>query len=143
MIRIDPGAWQVMIDHGRQAFPKECCGILLGREDGAGRHVTIAIACRNAYEGDRPDRFAIDPRDILAAEKRSRSLGLSILGFFHSHPNENAYFSKTDLDNCGYPGYSNVVMSIRDGEFSHARSFIVNPEQTAAEAEDLHYSVTD
>ena len=63
MIRIEEAAWQVMLDHARQAYPRECCGMLLGVEQADGeRVVSSAFPSRNAYEGDQSDRFLIDPR---------------------------------------------------------------------------------
>ena len=139
MIRIEAEAWQAMVEHAKGAFPKECCGVMIGAEaDGGKRQVTLAIPCRNAYEGDQKDRFLIDPKDQLAADRKARELGLTVLGFFHSHPNEASYFSSTDLKN-SWPWYSNVVLSIRDGEFKEAKSFIANDDQTAADPEELEF----
>lgn len=138
MIRIEPEPWQVMVAHARAAFPKECCGVMIGREDDNGRLVTIALPCRNAYEGDQKDRFALDPRDLIAAERKAREAKQDVLGFFHSHPNEASYFSQTDLKNSA-PGYSNIVISIRDGEFNEAKSFIADLEQTQATQEELSF----
>jgi proteasome lid subunit RPN8/RPN11 len=140
MLKIESQPWAVMVEHGRACFPRECCGIMLGSEDAEGsRNITEAIACRNAYEGDQKDRFELDVKDILAAEKSARSRGISVLGFFHSHPDEDAYFSATDLKNSA-PGYSNVVMSIRKGEFAGAKCFIADFAQSHAEPEELHYA---
>lgn len=138
MLTIEPAAWRVMVEHGRACFPKECCGIMLGTVDGDARRCTIAIACRNAYDGEQKDRFQLDPKEQVAADRKARELGLDVLGFFHSHPGEDAYFSSTDLKN-SWPWYSNVVMSIRDGEFAGAKCFIANDDQTACDPEELHY----
>ena len=138
MIRIEPGAWSVMVQHARSAYPKECCGILLGTVDGGERSATIAIACRNAYDGEQKDRFLLDPKDQIAADRKGRELGLDVLGFFHSHPDEESYFSATDLKN-SWPWYSNVVMSVKLGEVGYARCFIANDDQTASAEEDLVY----
>ncbi|MBM3796339.1 MAG: M67 family metallopeptidase [Acidobacteria bacterium] len=140
MLKIEAQPWAVMVEHGRACFPRECCGILVGSAGDAGDNVvTLAIACTNAYEGDQKDRFELDPRDVIKAERAAREQRQGVVGFFHSHPNEDAYFSATDLK-FSAPGYSNVVMSIRDGEFSHAKCFIANFDQTAAEPEELHYA---
>jgi len=139
MIRIEESAWQVMLNHARAAYPRECCGILLGIEkDGGERVVSEAFPCRNAYEGDQSDRFLIDPRDQVTANLKSRSENIDILGFFHSHPDCDAYFSATDLKN-SWPWYSNVVMSIRQGEIAHAAAFRANEDQSRSEPEELHY----
>lgn len=139
MIRIEEPAWQAMLDHARGAYPRECCGILLGVEQADGlRVVTAAFPCRNAYEGDQSDRFLIDPRDQVRANLKSRSEDIDILGFFHSHPDCDAYFSATDLKN-SWPWYSNIVMSIRHGEFAHAAAFRANEDQSRSESEELLY----
>ncbi len=126
-----------MIDHAIACYPRECCGILIGNEVEGRRTASLAVACRNAYEGDQKDRFLIDPLDQLAAQKQSRALGLDVVGFFHSHPDEGAYFSKTDLAN-HWPGYSNVVISLREGSFADAKCFRVTGfDQSASEEEEL------
>jgi len=138
MIRIEREAWRVMVDHALACFPKECCGIMIGAVDGDTRTASQAVPCANVYEGDQKDRFQLDPNDQVAAERKARQLGLNVLGFFHSHPNEDAYFSATDLKN-SWPWYSNVVVSIRDGRFSGAKSFIASEDQASAAPEELHY----
>jgi proteasome lid subunit RPN8/RPN11 len=125
-----------MVEHAEAAFPKECCGILLGTDAGGSRHAVVAIACRNAYEGEQSDRFQLDPKEQIAADRKAREMGLDILGFFHSHPDCDAYFSATDLKN-SWPWYSNVVLSVQAGQFRHAKAFIANQDQTAADPEDL------
>jgi proteasome lid subunit RPN8/RPN11 len=136
MIELTPTAWQVMVDHAQACYPNECCGILIGSEQDGRRQVTLAIACRNVYEGEQGDRFTIDPKDQIAAERRARSLGLGVLGFFHSHPDEGAYFSQTDLKN-HWPYYSNVVLSVRNRVVADAKCFQVDIDQTASTEEEL------
>jgi proteasome lid subunit RPN8/RPN11 len=137
MIRIEQPAWGVMLEHATRAYPRECCGILLGVETAEGeREVTVAIPCRNAYDGDQSDRFLIDPEDQFTADRRARADGLDVLGFFHSHPDHGMYFSQTDLKN-SWPWYSNIVISIRKGEFDTAGAFRADEGQTAATPEEL------
>ncbi len=136
MIKIEPGAWQIMVDHAESTFPDECCGVLLGSNDGGHKVVTRAIALENAYEGQQEDRYAIRPEDLLVAERIARSEEVDLIGIFHSHPDCDAYFSKTDLEN-SCPWYSFVVLSVKGGRFDHANSFLPNADQTAAEKEEL------
>jgi proteasome lid subunit RPN8/RPN11 len=138
MLTITEEAWRTMLAHARAEYPRECCGVLLGTLDGDDdvRTATVAVACRNAYEGDRKDRFLVDPGDQLAAQKRARAEDLEVLGFFHSHPDEAAYFSSTDLAHSLH-WYSNVVISVRGGEVAGAACFRVDEERTRAEAEAL------
>jgi proteasome lid subunit RPN8/RPN11 len=59
-----------------------------------------------------------------------------LIGIFHSHPDCDAYFSTTDLKN-SCPWYSFVVLSIQNGKFDHAKSFLPDADQTGAENEEL------
>jgi proteasome lid subunit RPN8/RPN11 len=138
MIRIEPAAWDVMVSHAQQTFPNECCGVMLGSNSGDQKTVKRAIPTENAYRGSQEDRYEIRPEELLAADREARKNGLEVIGIFHSHPNCDAYFSKTDLEN-SCPWYSFVVLSIQKGEFHHANSYLPNADQTAAEKEELVY----
>jgi proteasome lid subunit RPN8/RPN11 len=138
MITIDPEAWNVMVSHAEATFPNECCGVMVGRTENGVKQVTGAVAMENAYKGVQEDRYELRPEDLLAADKGARAEGLDLIGIFHSHPDCDAYFSKTDLEN-SCPWYSFVVLSIKKGKFDHAASFLPNADQTAAEKEDLKW----
>ena len=138
MIRIESEAWQVMLAHARAAFPKECCGVVFGVRDGETKIGRLAVPMQNAYEGGQEDRYEIRNEDLLAADENARKQGLELLCIFHSHPDCDAYFSATDLKH-SCPWYSFVVLSIKNGEFDHANSFLPNPDQTAADKEELVY----
>ena len=136
MIKINPEAWQTMVDHAQSTFPDECCGVMIGSIDGDNKLITAAIALENSYKGAQEDRYEIRPEDLLAADKNARAQGLDLIGIFHSHPDCDAYFSKTDLEN-SCPWYSFVVLSVKGGRFDHANSFLPNADQTVAEKEEL------
>lgn len=138
MIRIEPGAWDVMIQHAQGAFPNECCGVVFGVVEGEHKTGRLAVAMENAYQGSQADRYEIRQTELLAADEKARQQGLELIAIFHSHPDSDAYFSQTDLKNSS-SWYSFVVLSIRAGTFSHAKSFLPNPEQTAAPEEELVY----
>lgn len=138
MIRIEPQAWREMVAHARATYPNECCGAMLGRVDNGHKVVELALCLENAFDGEQRHRYEVRPEDLLAAERRARREGLELVGIFHSHPDADAYFSETDLKN-SCPWYSFVVLSVKRGAVEHARSFLPNAEQTAADEEELIY----
>ena len=139
MIKVEAAAWQVMLDHARAIYPNECCGVMLGTSDGDVKTVTRALAMENAYDGKQEDRYEIRPEDLLRADRDARASGEDLIGIFHSHPDCDAYFSKTDLER-SCPWYSFIVLSIKQGAFDHANSFLPNADQTAADKEELEYT---
>jgi proteasome lid subunit RPN8/RPN11 len=138
MIRIESEAWAAMVAHARETYPNECCGAMLGNLDSGDKNVSIALRLENAFAGAQQARYELRPEDLLAADREARSRNLDLVGIYHSHPDCGAYFSETDLKN-SCPWYSFVVLSIQRGEFDHANSWLPNPEQTAAEKEELVY----
>ncbi len=138
MIRIEPAAWDLMVRHASSTYPNECCGAMLGKLDGDTKLVTEAVTIENAFAGAQAARYEIRPEDLIAADKAARARGLDLIGIFHSHPDCDAYFSKTDLEN-SCPWYSFVVMSIKNGKFDHANSFLPDPDQTRADSEPLEF----
>jgi proteasome lid subunit RPN8/RPN11 len=138
MIEVLQEPWQIMVAHAESTYPNECCGAMLGqRRDGA-KIVTEAVPLTNSFAGAQGDRFQIKPEDLLAADRAARDRGLDVIGIFHSHPDCDAYFSETDLKN-SCPWFSFVVISVQDGRFHHANSFLPDIDQTSAESEPLSW----
>jgi proteasome lid subunit RPN8/RPN11 len=138
MIRIESEAWKEMVRHAESTFPNECCGAMLGVIDGEEKIVRRAIPLENAHQGPQAERYELRPEDLLRADREARQAGMDLIGIFHSHPDCDAYFSETDLKN-SCPWYSFVVLSIKDGRFDHANSYLPNADQTAANKEILVY----
>jgi len=116
--------------HGRE-------GVLEGQateEEAGGVVADAAVLRRPAVLAEHGQVHPAE--DLLEADKKARAAGLDLIGIFHSHPDCDAYFSKTDLEN-SCPWYSFVVLSVKGGKFDHANSFLPNAEQTIAEKEEL------
>ena len=127
-----------MVAHAETTYPNEGCGAMLGSTDGEQKAVRVAIRMRNAFEGAQAARYELRPEDLLAADKAARERHMDLIGIYHSHPDCDAYFSTTDLQN-SCPWYSFVVLSIQKGEFHHANSWLPNVDQTEAAKEELIY----
>ena len=136
MLRIEAQPWTEMVKHARAAYPNECVGVMLGASGNGDKTVQLALAMENVSPGSQRRRYQLDGNDLLAADAEARRRGLTLIGIYHSHPDCDAYFSKTDLEN-SCPWYSFVVLSIRNGEFDHANSWLPDAEQKAAEKEAL------
>jgi proteasome lid subunit RPN8/RPN11 len=72
---------------GRETFPHECCGAMLGKDGVVRRSLQAA-----EYDGrrGRGGDFSSAPTITASAEKRAREAGLDLLGFYHSHPDHPA-----------------------------------------------------
>ena len=94
----------------REAFPRECCGLIEGtRQDGEACAVALHPA-RNIAA--RPDRFEIAPQDHFAALKTARANGQGLIGCYHSHPGGDAAPSTTDLAGAGEEDFFWLIASL-------------------------------
>ncbi len=138
MIRIEPAPWDEMIAHARAIYPNECVGVMLGSSANGAKVVSKALRMENVHDGPQAERYVLEQKALLAADAQARARKLELIGIYHSHPDCDAYFSETDLKN-SCPWYSFVVLSIKQGEFDHANSWLPDPDQTQADKEELEY----
>ena len=109
---------------------------------GIEKTVRVAVPLANAFDGEQGARYELRQEDLLRADSEARRQGMDLVGIFHSHPDCDAYFSETDLKN-SCPWYSFVVLSIKNGEFDHANSFLPDADQTNADNEPLSYPISE
>jgi proteasome lid subunit RPN8/RPN11 len=123
--------------HGRDTFPHECCGALLGR-DGA---VHEASRLPNTTDEGPRRRFLVRPADYRAAEQRARETGLDLLGFYHSHPDHPARPSQYDLDHA-WPSFSYVIVSVLAGQDAALTSWTLRPDRSAFDEEAVEIATS-
>ena len=111
---------------GAAAYPNECCGILIGRDQGGRRLVERLEPGQNVFQADeRYHRFSIDPRAQLKAEREADAEGKAVLGFYHSHPDHPARPSEYDREHA-WPFYSYVIVAIARGKPADMTSWVLD-----------------
>ena len=122
---------------GEGAYPNEGCGIFLGRWEDGKAHVVEVRQGTNLREDRARDRYILDPRDILVAEKDARAKNLEVVGFWHTHPDHPARPSQYDADHA-WPDYVYLIMAIHSGRLVDQNAFVLESEDPAAfRAEEL------
>ncbi len=97
--------------HARDGYPAEVVGILAGSP---GR-VDVVQPLQN-LNTDRPgDRYRVDGLALMRAEQALESQGLTILGYYHSHPDHPAMYSDTDRD-LALPTMAYLITAVADGD---------------------------
>lgn len=124
--------------HGEATYPNECGGMLIGRFEADGKKiVTETFPLENSSEEDQKNRVLILPKDVLKAERYARSLGLDVIGYYHSHPEDAAVPSQYDLDHA-LPVWSYIIVSVLQGKASDVRSWQMEDDRSKFNAEDLN-----
>ncbi len=114
--------------HAERAYPREGCGILLGRISRDARLVVEARPARNALEQATRDRYLIEPEEVLGAEREARSAGLAVLGFYHSHPDHPASPSEFDRQHA-WPWYVYLIVPVAGGRAGQARAWLLRDDR--------------
>jgi proteasome lid subunit RPN8/RPN11 len=95
-----------------QAYPHECCGILLGRNENGRVVIVNSREAANQTAKEKSARhFEIDPLFLYQVEREIEGSNLEIVGFYHSHPDCKAVPSQQDLE-CMIPGLIYAILSV-------------------------------
>ena len=93
----------MVLRHDLQApAPAEGCALLLGQGHGSADsasddwRVQLIWPCRNMLGQQEHDRFELDPREQIAAQRWARAKALTVLGSAHSHPGASVVPSRRD-----------------------------------------------
>ncbi len=124
MLKLSHAHYAALRRHGEETYPHECCGVLLGQtNDDGSRVVTSTARCGNTRTDSPENRYHIDPRELIRIQREGRERGEDIVGFYHSHPDHPAHWSKTDLAEAHWMGCSYVITSVEKGNASMTNSF--------------------
>jgi len=92
------------------AWPAEACGLLVGMRHEARVEVSAVLPAVNRRAAEAPDRYEIDPEDVLAADRAARESGLMLVGAWHSHPGTPATPSARDRAEA-WPDWCYLIVS--------------------------------
>ena len=82
------------------------------------------------FERDARTAYRMDDREVLRLEHEADERGLVVVGFYHSHPDHDAYFSVMDRHRAIWngeplwPGVYHLVLSVRHGRAVDARYYV-------------------
>jgi proteasome lid subunit RPN8/RPN11 len=127
--------------HAEEAYPLECCGLLIGRIEDGGRTriVSERYKVENRFEeGERHHRMAIEPLEYAKAERLHSARGLGVVGNYHSHPDHPAVPSQFDLEHLApWTTMSYVVVSVREGKAVDLRSWELEADRSRFNEEEI------
>ena len=117
-----------MESHAEEAYPFECCGFLIGEEQGDTALVKGVLPAENTHKGEKRRRFLIDAVDFLKAEREALKKGLTLIGVYHSHPDHPAVPSEEDRKHA-LPGFHYPIVSVDHGRSAQVRSWLLGEER--------------
>jgi len=134
MLKLNEQVYDAIRRHGEETYPYECCGVLLGRsisqDDSAeglqgANDVEDSVRAGNIRTDSARNRYQIAPQELVKIQRQGRERGLDIVGFYHSHPDHPAQWSKTDFAEAHWLGCSYVITSVEKGVAQATNSFLL------------------
>jgi proteasome lid subunit RPN8/RPN11 len=142
MIKIEERLLDEIKRQAEREYPRECCGLLIGRiqEGGRTRAVTRTYPVSNSWEESEAmhHRMLIQPADYMRAERQFAREGLGVVGNYHSHPDHPAVPSEFDLAHLApWPTMSYIVVSVGEGRAIDLRSWELAADRSRFNEEEI------
>src|SRR5262245_6207278 len=152
MVILSEHARQAIARHAESTYPHECVGLLIGRLESGRKIVEEIYQAQNTWSADvgltnaehehsLRDRFYLDPRDYMKADRAAQAQGLDIVGCYHSHPDHPAIPSERDRVGAqgvgGGSGFSFLIQSVRDSQAAELTAWLLSEAGDRFIAEEL------
>ena len=115
-----------------EAYPEECCGLLIGFRDPHNQiRVTEVAEAANVAPPPRRNRFEVDPALRFAIMHRLRGTAQHIVGHYHSHPDGPARPSAHDAAMVYEPELFWLIVAVTAGTAGETAAFRYDPSVSA------------
>lgn len=158
MIILTKAAQQAIAEHSEASYPYECVGLLIGRLEEGQMLIEQIYAAQNTWNADvgltdaehehsLRDRFYLDPRDYLKADRAARASGLDVVGCYHSHPDHPAIPSERDRVGAQGVGsgssFAFLIQSVRAGRVAELTAWYLVDEGSRFSGDELRMHSSD
>ena len=110
------------------AYPDECCGLLIGFREPAGRvRVTRVAESVNVAPPPRRRRFEVDPALRFSMMRRLRGSREEIVGHYHSHPDGLARPSGRDSAQAYEPELVWLIVAVAGDRSTATTAWLYDP----------------
>jgi proteasome lid subunit RPN8/RPN11 len=106
-----------IIEHARQEYPLESCGILAGKNGKITKFYLMANAKKSS------SCYLVDPEEQLGVFQEIEKEGLELSAIYHSHPHTSAFPSQRDVDYAFYPDALILIISLMEKEVPQIGAF--------------------
>ncbi|MCU0513026.1 MAG: M67 family metallopeptidase [Anaerolineae bacterium] len=119
---------------GRQmaaTFPNEGGGFLLGHSTPAAIHIVDLLQVANVFASEEQyHRYAMTPQHWARMEDEAEARGLTLVGYYHSHPQSPAIPSDYDRVHA-LPNFVYLITSVMDGQAAEMRVWWLRADRSA------------
>ncbi|MBL4889737.1 MAG: M67 family metallopeptidase [Candidatus Lindowbacteria bacterium] len=135
-IRLTVDMLEGIAKHAEEGFPEEVVGLMIGNTENGVTDVTEVRPLENTAPSNRRRRYAVNELEVMKIDRAAGEQGLTLLGFYHSHPNHPAAPSVTDLEQASTV-FSYVIQSVTDGQAGEITSWRKTDDENAFYKEEI------
>src|SRR5664279_4950961 len=107
---------QKIFRHLEAAYPNEGGGFLLGSLGTDSVRIVDIVPVENIFErAEQYHRYAMTPLDWARLEDQADERGLTLVGYFHSHPDSPAIPSIYDRDHA-LPNFTYIITQVNNAK---------------------------
>lgn len=118
-------------------YPNEGGGFLLGRVQDGFVTVHEIVQVENTFaEEEQYHRYAMRPQDWMRLEDEADERGLSLIGYYHSHPDSPAVPSEYDREHA-LPNFIYIITSVLMARATEMRVWRLRSDRSAFEGGTL------
>lgn len=126
-----------IFDQMEASYPNEAGGFLLGQaRDGAVAIHDIMQVENTFAEEEQHHRYAMTPHDWMRLEDEADERGLSLIGYYHSHPDSPAIPSEYDREHA-LPNFVYVITSVMMAKAADMRVWRLRADRSAFDGSEL------
>jgi proteasome lid subunit RPN8/RPN11 len=124
---------QVIFQQMEHTYPNEGGGFLVGVQRADDTIVQDVIGVENVFETEEQyHRYAMTPQNWAVMEDKADALGMSLIGYYHSHPNAPAIPSEFDRAHA-LPNFVYLITSVMNGQAVDQRVWHLKQDRSAFE----------
>ena len=144
-VRLERHLQARIFEHLEATYPDEGGGFLLGLEDGETITIREIVPITNAFASEEQfHRYAMTPHDWTRLEDDADARGLTLVGYYHSHPDSPAIPSVFDRDHA-FPHFTYLITQVQNAAAVEMRSWRLAEDHSGFSPDTLtlHDSASD
>jgi proteasome lid subunit RPN8/RPN11 len=126
--------------HLEASYPNEGGGFLFGAINGETVEIRESSQGQNEFEeAEQYHRILLSPQQWMRLEDEADARGLSLVGYYHSHPDSPAIPSIYDRDHA-LPNFTYLITQVQDGKAVEMLAWRLRDDRSQFDGESLAVS---